>query len=87
MRISRDAHDTPPRVQHFSAFHCNVVTVLGQDQDVFEPPEAFGTSADPVHSLISSEDLHFVDKCGKDLWLASLQLCRDTMGRIHLSNR
>ena len=20
-RISRDAHDTPPRVQHFSAFH------------------------------------------------------------------
>ena len=22
MRISCDAHDTPPRVQHFSAFHC-----------------------------------------------------------------
>ena len=24
MRISRDAHDAPPRVQHFSAFHLHL---------------------------------------------------------------
>ena len=28
MRISRDAHDIPPRVRHFSAFH--VETVLDE---------------------------------------------------------
>ena len=28
MRISRDAHDTPPRVQHFSAFHLCISTIV-----------------------------------------------------------
>ena len=66
--------------------HCNVAAVLWQDRDVFEPHEAFETSAPPVHSLTSSEHLHFVDKCGKDLWLASLPICRRTIPSKYSQN-